>query len=79
MDGDQPRRGRFRERVRRDLIKGWERLAWHLDGITWENYLRLSWVERALMHDELGNLIDATEPKEDGDGGGGIRPKRMRK
>ncbi len=55
--------------MRRELFRGWLRLGWHVDGMTWPQYLQLTRAERYLVHDELSDLIDRVE---------GPRPKDMR-
>lgn len=48
-----------------------------MDGMSWDRYLRLSWYDRWLMHDELSELIASTAPEDDGPGE--PRPKHLRK
>lgn len=50
------------------------RVGWHLDGMPWDRFMRLTWRDRYLLNDELDDLIDRTNPDE----GGGVRPKDMR-
>lgn len=47
-------------------------VGWHVDGISWDRYLRLTWVERYLLHDEIGQQIERT------DGEIPTRPKDLR-
>lgn len=49
-------------------------MGWHLDGMSWDRYLRLTQYERFLFHDELTELITRV----DDDGHPPERPKRMR-
>lgn len=49
--------------MRRHLFKGWARIAWHLDGMTFDRYLRLTWTERFILHEELSDLIEIADPK----------------
>ena len=51
------------------------RIGWHVDGMTWDRYLALSWWERWVMHEEINDLIERTEPEATPP----VRPKRMRK
>jgi hypothetical protein len=57
------------------MIRGWVRIGWHLDGMTWEQYLRLTMLDRWYFHEELGDIIAQV----DGDGNPHGRPKNMRK
>lgn len=41
----------------------WQRVAWHLGGVTFDEYLSLSMYDRWVMHDELSDLIDLADPK----------------
>ena len=70
-------------RVQRGLIRNWLRLAWHVDGMTYERYHALTSVERYAVHAELCEMVEeANPPTEDDEGGGGggaIRPKRLRR
>lgn len=58
--------------MRRTLIRGWLRIGWHSDGMSLDRYLQLTWVERFLLHEELGDMIERTDPDLD-------RPKKGRK
>ena len=75
----------YYRRVQRGLIRNWLRLAWHVDGMTYERYLALTWVERYAVHAELYEMVEEEKPStetptEEGEGGGGaIRPKRLRR
>jgi hypothetical protein len=57
------------------MIRGWVRIGWHLDGMTWEQYLRLTMLDRWYFHEELGDIIAQV----DGDGNPHGRPKHQRK
>jgi hypothetical protein len=66
------------------LIRDWLRLAWHVDGMDYRQYLSLPRSERIAMHNELCDMLEDANPPTDGDdddpeGGGPIRPKRMRR
>jgi hypothetical protein len=50
--------------------------------MSFDRYLTLTWYRRWAMHEELTDLIEATNPPEDdSEGGGGPseRPKRLRR
>jgi hypothetical protein len=48
--------------------------------MTYRHYLKLGRVERFTMHIELCDMIEeANPPTEDGEGGGAIRPKKLRR
>ena len=49
--------------------------------MTYRQYLGLTWSERHAVHSELCEMVEDANPPEDGEdnGGGAIRPKRMRR
>lgn len=59
-------------KCRRVLLKEWVRIGWHLDGMPWTDYLKLSIQERIILHETLSDLIEETNPD-------GPRPKDMRR
>jgi hypothetical protein len=66
----------FYRRTRRRLIHDWLVLAWHVDGMSYDRYLKLPISERIAIHGELKEMIDDANPE---GGTPPTRPKRMRK
>lgn len=54
------------------MIQEWVRISWHLGGMSLAEYLELPWHVRYLLHDEISEMIDRTQPPEQG------QPKRKR-
>ena len=47
--------------MRRQLLRGFVRIGWHLGGMSWNEYLSLTWTQRYQLHDELTEIIDRSE------------------
>lgn len=44
-------------------MRGWLLVGWHVGGMSWDRYLRLTIAQRWILHEELGDLIDLATPE----------------
>jgi len=64
----------------RRLLREFTRVGWHVDGMSWEAYQRLTLNERWALHAEIDDLIERTDTEDNGAGLGHLaRPKAWRK